>query len=457
VRFLRWLYPGLRVKRWLVLFTVAAACLGFGVAFSLSPGTMPALAAAIARALRAPDGAHVPRGLLAAGFLVVGAGLAALALRGAVLSMLEVVSPGAAAGLGEVLYLRRHAGRGPRIACLGGGTGLPVVLRGLKQYTENITAIVTVGDDGGSSGRLRGELGILPPGDVRNCLLALADTEPLMEKLFQHRFERGSLAGHSVGNLLLGGLAEVTGNFVEAIEAASRVLAVRGRVLPSTVEHITLAAELEDGRFVRGETAIAAAGGRVRRLLVEPEGARALPHAVQAVLDADLVVVGPGSLYTSILPNLCLPELREALRRTHALRVFVVNVMTQPGETDGLTAADHLAALQAEVGRPGVDVVLVNSGRVSEERLAPYRAQGSGPVLADAERCAALGVHVLLRDVVTHEGLVRHDPGRLGAAIMEYGLRRLGPPQARHLVDYYLLYDRVRQARRAGPRAEEGR
>ncbi len=457
MRFLRWLYPGLRVKRWLALFALAAVCLGFGLAFSLSPGTMPALAAAIAHALRAPDGASLPRWALAAGFLVLGLALGTLAFRGVVLSMVEVLSPGAAGGLGQILYARRQAGRGPRIAALGGGTGLPVLLRGLKEYTGNLTAIVTVGDDGGSSGRLRGELGILPPGDVRNCLLALADTEPLMAQLFQHRFARGSLEGHAVGNLLLGGLSEVTGSFVEAIETASRVLAVRGRVLPSTVADVTLAADLEDGRTVRGETAITAAGGRIRRLRMEPEGARALPHAVQAVLEAEIVVVGPGSLYTSILPNLCLRELREALRRTAALRIFVVNVMTQPGETDGLTAADHLAALQAEVGRPGVDVVLVNGGRVSEERLAPYAAQGSVPVRADPERCAALGVQVLTRDVVAREGLVRHDPERLAAAIIELALRRLGPPQARHLIDYYLLQDRVRQALRARGREAEAR
>jgi len=456
VRLLRWFYPGLRVKRWLVLFAVGAVALGFGLAFSLSPGTMPQLAAAVAHALRAPAGQAVPRWALAVAFLAVGAGCCALALRGAILSLVEVLSPDAADGLGEVLYLHRQAGRGPRVVAIGGGTGLPVLLRGLKEYTGNVTAIVTVGDDGGSSGRLRGELGILPPGDIRNCLLALADTEPLMEKLFQHRFERGSLAGHSVGNLLLGGLSEVTGNFVEAIETASRVLAVRGRVLPSTVEHVTLLAEMADGRSVRGETAIAAAGGRIGRLRLEPEGARALPHAVQAMLEADVIVIGPGSLYTSLLPNLCLPEMREALRRSRALRVFVVNVMTQPGETDDLTAADHLAALQAHVGRPGVDVVVVNSGRIGGERLALYRAQGSAPVAADAERCAALGVQVVARDVVSAEGLVRHDSGRLAAAILEIALQRLGPPQPRHLFDYYLLQDRVRQARRPRREGEAG-
>lgn len=448
MRLLRWFYPGLRVKRWLILFALSMALLGFGVAFSLSPGAVPALAAAIAHALRGRSGADLPRWALATGFLLLGGVCAALAVRGAVLSVLEVLAPDVADALGEALFLRRRAGRGPRVVAIGGGTGLPVLLRGLKQYTGNITAIVTVGDDGGSSGRLRGELGILPPGDIRNCLLALADTEPLMEEVFGHRFAKGSLAGHTVGNLLLGGLAEVTGDFVQAIEAASRVLAVRGRVLPSTVEHVTLVAEMGDGATVRGETAIAAAGRRIRRLRLEPEAPAALPHTVQAIEEADVVVVGPGSLYTSLLPNLLLPEVLAAFRRSHALRVFVVNGMTQPGETDGYSAADHLAALQEHVGRPGVDVVLVHSGRLADDRLGPYRDQGARPVLADVERCASLGVHVLARDVLTPTGLVRHDPDRLAAAILEEALERLGPPGPRHLFDYYFLQERLRQGRR---------
>lgn len=448
MRLLRWLYPGLRIKRWLVLFAVATALLAFGVAFSFSPGTAPALAAAITHALRAKSGADLPRWMLAAGFIVLGLAVGAVSLRGAVLSVVEVLAPAAAEGLGEALFWRRQTGRGPRIVAIGGGTGLPVLLRGLKAYTGNITAIVTVGDDGGSSGRLRGELGILPPGDIRNCLLALADTEPLMAEVFGHRFARGSLAGHTVGNLILGGLSEVTGDFVQAIEAASRVLAVRGRVLPSTVADVTLVAEMEDGTVVRGETAIAAAGRRIRRLRLEPEAPRALEHAVAAIAEADVVVIGPGSLYTSILPNLLLPEIMAALRRTRALRVFVANVMTQPGETDGYSAGDHLAALQEHVGRPGVDAVLVHSARLPAERLAPYRAQGSVPVQPDLDRCAAAGVHVLARDVATPDGLVRHDPDRLAAVILEEALERLGRPGARHLVDYYYLQERLRQGRR---------
>ena len=448
MRLLRWLYPGLGVKRWLVLLTLAVCALGLGVAFSLSPGTLPAVAAAVAHALRKPAGATVPRWVLAIGFLVLGAAAAALGVRGMVLSIARALAPRIADGLGEALYVRRNSGRGPRIVAIGGGTGLPVLLRGLKGYSNNITALVTVADDGGSSGRLRGELGVLPPGDVRNCLLALADTEPLMEQVFQHRFQLGSLAGHSVGNLLLSGLTEVTGDFVQAIETASRVLAVRGQVLPSTVAHVQLVADLEDGREVRGESAITAAHGRIRRLRLDPPDPPALEEAVRAVEEADILVLGPGSLFTSILPNLCLSGVREALRRTRAVRVFVVNVMTQPGETDGFSAADHLAVLQQHVGAPGVDLVVVNNGVVAPERVVPYSAQGAAPVPAAVARCHELGVQVVAADMVTRQGLVRHDPDRLARAVLEESLRRLAPPAPRHLVDYYFLQELLRQGRR---------
>lgn len=445
LRLLPWLYPGLRVKRWLLLFVVALGLLGLGVSFALSPGTVPALGALLARVLRRPDGTAIPRTLEAVVFLAAGASLSVIALRAAVRSVINVVAPGARDGLGEVLYWHHHRGRGPSIVAVGGGTGLPVLLRGLKEYSGNTTALVTVGDDGGSSGRLRGELGILPPGDVRNCLLALADAEPLMSEVFQHRFQRGGLAGHTVGNLLIGGLSEVTGDFVEAIEAASRVLAVRGRVLPSTVDDVRLVAEFEDGRVVQGETAIVAARGRIRRLSLEPADAAALPQAVAALADADIVILGPGSLYTSVLPNLLLPELRAALGRSRALRLYVVNVMTQPGETDGLTAADHLAIVQAYAGQAAVDAVLVPSGTIASERLAAYQEQGAAPVVVDTERLAGMGVRVVAADIVTHEGLVRHDPERLAAAILEEALLRLGRPGPQRLVDYYLLQEQLRR------------
>ena len=448
MRLLRWLYPGLGVKRWLGLLCLAAFALSLGVAFSLSPGTLPGVADALAAALRKPVGTTMPRWLLAVVFLAIGAALAAWGVRGIVLSIARALAPRTADVLGEALYVRRGSGRGPRIVAIGGGTGLPVLLRGLKAYSTNITALVTVADDGGSSGRLRGELGVLPPGDVRNCLLALADTEPLMEQVFQHRFQLGSLAGHSVGNLLLSGLTEVTGDFVQAIEAASRILAVRGQVLPSTLAHVQLVADFEDGREVRGESAITAANGKIVRVRLDPPDPAALPDAVRAVEEADILVLGPGSLFTSIVPNVCLSGLRDALRRTRALRVFVVNVMTQPGETDGFTAADHLAALQRHVGVPGVDLVVVNQGPIGPERLHAYREQGATPVAPAIAACHDLGVQVLAADLVTRQGLVRHDPDRLARALLEEALRRLAPPGPRRLVDYYFLQERLRQGRR---------
>lgn len=446
-RFIRWLYPGLRVKRWLVLFAVAVLLVGMGVAFSLSPGTVPALGSALARALRRPAGTTVPRGVLAALFLVLGMACGIVALRGAVLSIVDALAPFASENLGQALFWRRHRGRGLRVVAIGGGTGLPVLLRGLKRYSTNVTAVVTVGDDGGSSGQLRGELGILPPGDIRNCLLALAETEPLMEQVFQHRFQRGSLAGHAVGNVLLGGLTEVTGDFVQAVDVASRILAVRGRVLPSTTANLRLVAEMEDGSMVGGETAITAANRRIVRLRLDPEDAQALPAAVEAIRQADVVVMGPGSLYTSILPNLLLPEIAQAVQECGGLRIFVVNVMTQPGETSGYTAADHWAAVRAHAG-PVADVVLVHVGSLDPERLVSYHEQGAQVVRADVERLSAMGVRVLARDVATSDGLIRHDPDRLAAAVLEEAVRTMGPPDARSVIDYYLLQGRIRHAAR---------
>ncbi|MBX6724353.1 MAG: YvcK family protein, partial [Dactylosporangium sp.] len=319
------------------------------------------------------------------GALLMAAGLAAVVLgaRGAVRSILAVVAPSDVAGLAERVYERRYLPRGPRVVALGGGTGLSAFLQGAKEYTYNITAIVTVTDDGGSSGRLRGELGILPPGDIRNVLVALADTEPLMERLFQHRFGRGALAGHSLGNLFIGALSESLGSFEEAVRASSRVLAVRGQVLPATTSDARLVGRFADGSEVSGESAIVAhgrQGHRLASLRLEPEGCRAVPAALDAVRAADVIVLGPGSLFTSIVPNLLVPDLRDVIRRSRAYKIYVVNVMTQPGETDGLTASGHLEVLERFLGRGVLDAVIVHDRPLPEERLAPYRAAGAAPV-----------------------------------------------------------------------------
>jgi uncharacterized cofD-like protein len=307
-------------------------------------------------------------------------------------------------------------GRRSRIAALGGGTGLASLLRGLKRAPVDITAIVTVADDGGSSGRLRRELGVLPPGDIRNCLVALADDESLMGTLFQHRFADGDLAGHAFGNIFLAALSEVTGNFDLAIQESSRVLNIRGRVLPSTLAQIRLWAERADGEAVCGETRITGGSGPCRRVWLEPEPS-AHPPALEAIAEADLVLLGPGSLFTSVLPHLAVPELAEAVAGAPGRRAYICNVMTQPGETDGFDAADHVErVLEAVPG--GVDLVVVHDGPLDPAAAAIYAAQGQEPVLARPERLRALGVGVVRGDIAEAGSVVRHAPEALAEVLL---------------------------------------
>jgi uncharacterized cofD-like protein len=324
---------------------------------------------------------------------------------------------------------------GRRIVAIGGGTGLPVVLTGLKRYlgtrVSDLTAVVTVSDDGGSSGRLREELAILPPGDIRNCLVALAEVEPLMAELFQFRFGGGgALAGHSFGNLFLAALAHVTGNFVQAIRISSKVLAVRGTILPSTLESVTLGAELADGRVVHGESKLARQQGTpVNRVFLQPATVRALPEVLEAIDRAHAVVLAPGSLYTSLVPNLLVGGVAEALRQTAALRLYVANLMTEPGETDGMSLADHLEALHAHAGRGLVDGVLAHGRPFPGEVLRRYAQTGAHPVTLDRGRLAALGVFAVEADLTGGTELARHHPGKLGRAVLRL-LRAGGPARA---------------------------
>ncbi|MBX6350043.1 MAG: YvcK family protein [Clostridia bacterium] len=450
MRLVSWLYPGLGVKRWLLLFSAGVALLALGAGLVVHTNVLAVADSVLSRVAYALTGrflAPEALGLLAA---LAGLLLVVVGARGAVRSILAVVAPSEVRGLAERVYERRYLPRGPRVVAVGGGTGLSAFLQGAKEYTYNITAIVTVTDDGGSSGRLRGELGIPPPGDVRNALVALADTEPLMEAVLQHRFGRGALKGHSLGNLFLGALCESLGSFEEAVRAASRVLAVRGQVLPSTAADVRLVAEFADGRTVVGETAIVAAGRegrRIRSLALLPPDCRALPEAIAAVREADAIVLGPGSLYTSVLPNLLVPDLREAIRRSRALRVYVVNVMTQPGETDGMTAAEHLAAVEALLGPGAIDAVIVHEGPLGEERLRAYRALGSEPVPVDAEALRRRGLVVVAGDFATSEGLIRHDPRRLSRAVMRLLLDR-GLANAARLFDRVVLAERLARTAR---------
>lgn len=310
--------------------------------------------------------------------------------------------------------------KGPRIVTVGGGTGLSVLLRGLKRYTSNLTAVVTVSDDGGSSGRLRGELGVVPPGDIRNCLVALAETESLMGRLFDHRFRAGDgLEGHSLGNLFLVAMAEVTGDMISAIKEASKVLAVRGRVLPATLEQVILAAELSDGSFVIGETSIRETEKPVTRVYLIPDSCRPLEETIEALAQADAVVLGPGSLYSSIIPNLLVKGVVEALIDSRGIKIYVANIMTEKGETDGYSVADHIQALYEHAREPFIDYVIANVGKVPDILLERYRSEGAFPVTVDRDRVARMRVRLVEDDLVLPGEVAWHDSDRLARVILD--------------------------------------
>jgi uncharacterized cofD-like protein len=317
-----------------------------------------------------------------------------------------------------------------RIVAFGGGTGLSTLLRGLKQHIArrkppmrlpiaDLAAVVTVTDDGGSSGRLRREYRILPPGDIRNCLVALSQDETLLGRLFQYRFPAGrGLGGHSFGNLFLTALTNVTGDFTEAVRLSSAVLSIRGRIFPSTPANVTLRARLADGRVVAGETEISRSRRPIRRVWLEPPRAHALPEVLEAIRDADLLLVGPGSLYTSLIPSLLVEGIAPAIRRTSAVRVYVANLMTQPGETLGYSAADHVAAIYEHVGPGLFDWAVANSAPVSPRLLRRYRAEGAGAVRFDRARLERLGLRCLAGELVEEDGVARHDPRKLARLLL---------------------------------------
>lgn len=315
--------------------------------------------------------------------------------------------------------LRLEQERRPRVVVIGGGTGQPVLLRGLKGQNAEITAVVTVADDGGSSGRLRSELLMPPPGDIRNCLVALADTEPLLEELLQYRFDsRSELAGHSFGNLFLAAMTNITGDFETAVKETSRVLAVRGRVLPAARQEVNLAAIFEDGSRVVGESQIPLAQKRIHRVELVPKDVEPLPEVLTAIAEADAIVVGPGSLYTSILPNLLVPGIVEAIEKSPAKVMYVCNVMTQPGETEDYTASEHVKAIYDHVRARIFDMIIVNSAPIRPAILEQYAAQGSRPVIADVEKLHALGVTVIARDFLHYSSYARHDATMIAMQVL---------------------------------------
>jgi uncharacterized cofD-like protein len=336
--------------------------------------------------------------------------------------------------------------QGPRIAVIGGGNGLSTMLRGLKNYTENLTAIVTVADDGGGSGRLREDLGMLPPGDIRNCMEALANTEPLMSELMHYRFQEGSLAGQSFGNLFLAALNGISPSFDVAVSRMSEVLAITGRVLPVTTANVQLEAEFANGATVVGESRIFRCKKeqdcRIQRVRLLPEHPEALPEALFAIRDADMIVLGPGSLYTSVIPNLLVDGIVDAILSSDALKVYVCNVMTQEGETEGYTVSDHIAAIFKHSAAGLVQICLTNSSPVPRGAAARYAREGAEAIRCDADKCAQLGVEIVHRPIAAVEnGFVRHDPNLLARELIllhaERGMRIAGD-RFNGAVDYFV-------------------
>lgn len=304
--------------------------------------------------------------------------------------------------------------RRPKIVVIGGGTGLSVMLRGLKEKPLDITAIVTVADDGGSSGILRNELHIPPPGDIRNVLAALADAEPLLAEVLQYRFRNGAgLVGHSLGNLMLAAMTDITGDFVSGVKMLSQVLAVRGKVLPAANRAIVLKAEMMDGTIVTGESMIPKANGAIKRVFLEPQDIEPLPEAVEAIEQADAILIGPGSLYTSIMPNLIVPKLAQAIVESKAVKLFVCNVMTQPGETDNYSVSDHLDAIYDHIGHHLFDYVIVNNGEIPPHVESKYAEIGAKAVQLDIDEVTKRGYHVIADQLVLFRTFLRHDAERL--------------------------------------------
>lgn len=410
-----WLIPGLQVKRWFVLIFAGAVMMAFGLLIlcDIKPVfyTMEFVRKVASK---------ISTEWIAFTIVMFGAAMFFKGWQKTNLSILDLNNGREKETILEALYRRRKLNRGPKIVAIGGGTGLSMLLKGIKHITNNITAVVTVGDDGGSSGRLREDMGILPPGDIRNCIAALADDEDLITKLFQYRFKSGEgLEGHSFGNLFLTALCSITGDMVRAVKESSNVLSIRGRVLPSTLDDMKLVAEMEDGRIIHGESNIPEAHGKIKRLFTDPDQCKPLEDVLAAIKDADLIIMGPGSLYTSVIPNLLIEEISKEIAQSNAKKIYVCNIMTQPGETDNYSVSDHLTALMKHANSRNIlDAVLVNDF-IPSNLADKYKLAGSYPVKVDVENIKKLGIKIFPKKLIedSREGLVRHSSNRVARAI----------------------------------------
>jgi len=416
-RAVQWMTVGIGVKRWGV-GAIFGLLLSIAGAILASTYVAVDLSIALMYWVHGVSGALLDPVALGVILLVAGVLLVAICLRGTLRSVegAFMASGSERGGFLETALQQRKLQGGAHIVVIGGGTGLSTMLRGLRDYSSNITAVVTMADDGGSSGMLR-EGGMQPPGDIRNCIAALAEAEPTVQSLFQHRFEGlGPLAGHSLGNLFFAGMWEMTGSFSQAVEEVSKALAIRGRVLPSTLEDVRLGARLKDGSEIVGQVNVNKSRD-IEQVFLLPESPQASPGAVEAIRDAEIIIIGPGSLYTSIIPNLLVPEIAAAIQKATAPKLYVCNVMTQPGETTGYKASDHVRAIIRHIGQGVLTHAALNSGRVAPEVLERYRESGADFVAPDAEAVELLGVRPLRFNFVNSSDIVRHNPQRLASFI----------------------------------------
>ena len=398
----KWLYPGIGIKRWIGLSTFGVLLVIIGTGY-----------------LRTEE--YWAMQILDAIIVVCGIIILILGIKRMMRSFIAAFMPVSKdRELVDILYQKKQLSRGPRIVTIGGGTGLSVLLTGVKEYTSNISAIVTVADDGGSSGRLRQQFDILPPGDIRNCLVAFADAPTLMRDLFQFRFDKSSeLNGHSFGNLFITVMTRLTGDFEKAVKETSKVLALRGQVIPSTLNNVQLVAEYKDGSTTIGEDKIPKAQRPINKVYLQPSGPQATPDAIKAIKEAQMIILGPGSLYTSIIPNLLIKEISEVIVSSGAIKVYVCNVMTQLGETDGYSASDHIKALISHSHPRVLDYAIVNTGEIPQDILQRYAQQNSYFVINDRKKIENMGYRAIEEDVAKVQGdVIRHDYAKLAKIIL---------------------------------------
>jgi len=398
----KWLYPGMKVKRWFFTSLLGIIIVGVGAILSAKEYTFISSFGII--------------------WILCGMILVVMGMGKMIVSLLTLFLPKGERELVNILYQRRYLDRGPKIVTIGGGHGLSHLIFGLKEYTSNITAIVTVADSGGSSGRLREEFNIVAPGDIRNCLVALADAPGLMGELFQFRFSQESeLKGHNFGNLFLTAMVQLTdGDFEQAVKVTSKVLAIRGKVIPSTVSNIHLVAEYMDGSKTEGEAKIPNPSSRIKNLSLTDENANPTKDALEAIEDADIIILGPGSLYTSIIPNLIMQGMSEAIVASSAFKIYVCNVMTQHGETDRYSASDHVKAIMEHSSKGIIDVCLINNNiNIEKEALTRYKEENSFPVEPDVDKIRELGCKVFATDLLGVTDYVRHDSIKLNKSLIK--------------------------------------